>query len=109
MKGCNLPFYDYLDSYSDEFRRIIETALIQHPSLLGVHEVADDLFYASYEEQWKELGYDHLEQVFFSFDDEYEDYLQRHTSKNSATLEGCATAFLDGDSQYEPSCSLEKH
>ena len=35
-KGCDLPFYDFLDSYSDEFQRIVTEAKGNHPSLLDV-------------------------------------------------------------------------
>ena len=99
-EGCRLPFYDWIDSYVAEFQRIAEQAKVDFPSLLGVHEVDDDLFYASNEEQWKTLGYDHLEQVFFELGEDCEDYGKRHKQKsNETTLEGSATAFVTTDGE----------
>ena len=43
-RGCVLPFYDYLDSYPDEFQRIATAAKNEHPSLIGIHEVDDQHF-----------------------------------------------------------------
>lgn len=95
VKGLNLPFYDLLDSYEAEFAKVCEEAKLNHPSLMGVHEVSDEIFYATYEAQWESLGYSHLEQIFFEFDKKYEDYVHQRTKKKGATLEGHAVAFLD--------------
>lgn len=35
-KGCDLPFYDYLDSYEEEFQRIVALAKAECPSLVHV-------------------------------------------------------------------------
>jgi len=43
--GCDLPFYDYLDSYTEEFERVVAAGRSAFPSLMGVHEVDDDDYY----------------------------------------------------------------
>jgi hypothetical protein len=92
-RGCTLPFYDYLDSYADEFQRIADAARVEHPSLLGVHEVDDPIF-AENEKNWSKLGYGDLQQIFFGFDKEVPDY---GTGPLNANMCGSMTAFLDND------------
>lgn len=92
-RGCKLPFYDYLDSYSDEFQRIAITAKKEHPSIIGIHEV-DDRTFATSEECWSQLGYADLQQVFFNIERCFSDY---GTASPDANLCGSMTAFLDAD------------
>lgn len=72
-RGCILPFYDYLDSYADEFQRIAQAARTKHPSLLGVHEV-DDAIFSGNEKHWSQLDYGDLQQIFFSIEEGVSDY-----------------------------------
>jgi len=92
-RGCQLPFYDYLDSYADEFQRIADAARIEHPSLLGVHEV-DDAIFAENEKNWPKLGYSDLQQIFFQIEEDVPDY---GTGSLDANLCGSMSAFLDKD------------
>ena len=92
-RGCVLPFYDYLDSYADEFHRIADAAKAEHPSLLGVHEV-DDIIFAENEKNWSRLGYGDLQQIFFNLVDDVPDY---GTESLDANLRGSMSAFLDKD------------
>ena len=92
-RGCVLPFYDYLDSYADEFHRIADAAKAEHPSLLGVHEV-DDAVFAENEKNWSKLGYGDLQQIFFDIEEEVPDY---GTGSLNANLRGSMSAFLDKD------------
>lgn len=71
-RGCDLPFYDLLDSYPEEFRRIVEWAKLEYPSLLSVLEVEDTVF-ARPQDHWDELGCGKLTQVFFG-DNNLADY-----------------------------------
>jgi len=89
-RGCVLPFYDCLDSYSDEFHRIATAAKAEHPSLIGIHEVDDDTF-AEPEKHWSELGYGDLQQVFFHVGDNVPNY---GAGSLDANLCGAMTAFL---------------
>src|SRR4051794_26218781 len=41
-KGCDLPFYDYLDSYEEEFQRLVVLAKAEYPSLVRVRLVNGD-------------------------------------------------------------------
>jgi hypothetical protein len=91
MRGCVLPFFDYLDSYPDEFKRVADKAIAEHPTLVAVHEV-DDKVFEKPENHWEELGYGHLKQVFFTIGDEFADYGKRSLDAN---LAGHTTAFLD--------------
>jgi hypothetical protein len=92
-RGCVLPFYDFLDSYEDEFHRIADAAKAEHPSLLGVHEV-DDQSYFEDVLNWSKLGYGHLNQVFFDIEDSVPGYGRKGTD---ATMCGCMSTFLDAD------------
>lgn len=92
-RGCVLPFYDYLDSYLDEFQRIATAAKKEHPSLIGIHEV-DDRTFATSENNWSQLGCGDLRQVFFNIDGNYSDY---GAASPDANLCGSMTAFLDSD------------
>ena len=52
-QGCNLPFFDFLDSYEEEFRRVVAWAKNTFPSLHGVFEVSAELLA-------DDAGYQHL-------------------------------------------------
>lgn len=92
-RGCMLPFYDFLDSYSDEFQRIVAAAKAQYPSLLGVHEVDDATFYNSHE-SGSELGYANLQHVSFDTDEDVPDYGAEDLTANMC---GSMSAFYDAD------------
>lgn len=88
--GCDLPFYDYLDSYAEKFEQIAKGALKTYPSLRDVHEVDDPTFRSK---NWAKLGYGDWRQVQVHFDDKYEnDYGGAVTDEN---LCGCASIFYD--------------
>lgn len=92
-RGCNLPFYDYLDSYEDEFKRTVTAAMASHPSLLGVHEVDDDC-YADTEHDWSKFGYNDLTQILFSIGNDVVDYGAKSLDAN---LSGSMSAFHDSN------------
>jgi hypothetical protein len=92
-RGCILPFYDHLDSYADEFRRIADAAQAEYPSLLGVHEV-DDAIFSDNEKNWPKLGYGDLQRIVFGIEDGVSDY---DTVSADANLRGSMSAFLDPD------------
>jgi hypothetical protein len=88
--GCDLPFYDYLDSYTEKFEQIAKNALKGHPSLREIHEVDEPTFHAK---SWAKLGYGNWRQVQVHYDDKYEnDYGKAATDEN---LCGCASIFYD--------------
>lgn len=88
-RGCDLPFYDYLDSYSDEFRRTAQEAKRRYRTLMDVREVSEDVYK---EGDWASVGYGHLEQILFSTDDAASDYGDKGTSGD---IRGCTVAFHD--------------
>lgn len=89
--GCDLPFYDFLDSYADEFERIIVEAKGQYPTLVNVHEVDDGVYRKT---DWSDLGYVGYQQIIFSTDDALDDY-GTHNAK--ANLCGRTSAFTCPD------------
>lgn len=72
MRGCDLPFYDFLDSYEDRFHQIAAAALSRYPTLMGIHEVKGDL--EDGPEDWSLLGYGDLEQLRFDIGEDTPDY-----------------------------------
>jgi hypothetical protein len=92
-RGCILPFYDFLDSYADEFQRIGASAMKSHWSLLGIHEVEHELFAAS-DQNWPRLGYADLDQIVFDLGDAAPGYGEKGID---ATLAGSMTAFFDAN------------
>lgn len=90
--GCDLPFYDFLDSYEEEFRRIVTTAIQQFPTLLSIHEVDDAEFL---QPDWANFGVDAAKQVFFNIDERFAQYGKGSNSK--ANIRGSATFFLGDD------------
>lgn len=67
-KGCVLPLYDFLDSYEDEFKKIVTWAKTEFRSLDDVFERSPD----EMDNDWKRLGLpDDWQQIFFSCDDEH--------------------------------------
>ena len=96
-KGCDLPFYDFLDSYETEFNRLVAWAKETCPSLHGVFEISNGDFDS--ETDWGRLGLpaDWM-QVFFVCDDETAtSYTARDSSAN---LRGAATGFHDPSGRF---------
>jgi hypothetical protein len=91
MRGYDLPFYDFLDSYADEFKNISVWARTNYLSLIKVAEVADHVF-ESPQDHWEELGCGGLTQLFFNHSDEFSDYGQKSAEAN---LAGHTIAFHD--------------
>jgi len=108
--GCDLPFFDFLDSYEEEFGRIVTTAIQQFPSLLSIHEVDDSEYL---QPDWPKYGVDADKQVFFDIDERFAQYGKNRNSK--ANIRGSATFFLDDNGGYKsvvliprsPKCSFE--
>ena len=72
-RGCRLGFYELLDSYGDEFRRVAAAAVESHPTLLGVHEIDEEAYHAE-KTDWGVLGYGGTTQWIFEAGAGYEDY-----------------------------------
>lgn len=90
LAGCDLPFYDYIDNYQDEFNCIRDSALNDRPSLHAVREVnASELNADSFEGEVP----NNFKQVFFSIPDECEGYANSRDVQ--ANLRGNATFFLE--------------
>jgi hypothetical protein len=89
--GCDLPFYDFLDSYAEEFERTITEAKRTCPSLAGVHEVEDSVYRRP---DWSALGHGDLQPMKLKTDDEIGDYTS-HSGFGKANLCGLMTMFRD--------------
>jgi hypothetical protein len=108
-KGCNLPFYDGIDSAEEEFHRLVVWAKEQCRSLHAVFEaegkLIDDAASLGLPADW--------EQVTFDMDDQVaESYLARDSKAN---LRGMTVAFRDAKGEFHtvilviknPDCSFE--
>lgn len=88
--GCNLPFYDYLDSYVEEFEQISKMARQRYPTLRAIHEAEDSTYFSK---DWSKNGYGGLKLLPINFDEQYKgDY---GLSRNDANLCGCTAIFHD--------------
>ena len=103
MRGCNLPFYDYLDSYTQVFHKFANEAVKNQPSLLGVHELDEDA--NTVELDWSSLGYKNLEQIFFDIDGELDDYGKGSADAN---LSGSMTAFRNENGELKSIITIQK-
>ncbi|MFO0806737.1 MAG: hypothetical protein U0791_26830 [Gemmataceae bacterium] len=88
-KGCDLPFYDLMDSYEDEFRRIVADAKRRFSSIVDVHEVDEQTYRAC---DWPALGYSGLQQVIFNSEDAAPRYGEQESEANVC---GYTSAFFD--------------
>lgn len=67
-RGCDLPFYDFLDSYEAEFAKLVDEFMASHPTLIGIHEVEAE---ESDSTDWGRFGGSaDWRQVFYSCDDD---------------------------------------
>jgi hypothetical protein len=93
QRGCEQKFYDYLDSYIDAFHREAGSAVEQFTSLLGVHEVDDQQYYASCDGTFvASVGYTGLTQIFVKTTDVGDEYLADDRKSN---VNGATVAFRD--------------
>jgi len=96
-KGCVLPFYDTLDSYETEFKRLVTWAKTEFRSLHAVFEASP----AELEDEgdWVQIGLPaDWVQVRFQCDDELaSSYSVRDTTAN---LRGATTGFHDADGGF---------
>lgn len=89
-KGCFLPFYDFLDSYEDEFKKVVAWARTEFRSLHDVFELLPD----EMDNDWKRLGLPgDWQQIFFKCDDEHA--ASYNDDDPNANLRGGAVGFLD--------------
>lgn len=101
--GCDLAFYDFLDSYADEFNEIIETALQSHKSLHAVNELPLKLVRNT---DWTKYAPADFKQLHFELPDDQEDYAKQNTKSN---LNGHATFFLDSSECLRSIITIEKN
>jgi len=67
-RGCDLPFYDFLDPYETEFAKLVDEFSALLPTLIGVYEVAQDELDST---DWGRFGgASDWQQVFYRSDDE---------------------------------------
>ena len=105
IRGRNPQFLDYIDSYAEEFNRVTALAAADHPTLLGVHEVSDEIF-SSPEQHWAELGCGGFSQIFFTIGDEFADYGK---GEMDANLAGATIAFHDPSGSIRTAILIKKN
>lgn len=101
LRGIDLPFYDYYDSYFDEFRKVVAEAKEQFPSLLGVFEVEDSEYYGHDRSQFAAT----MQQILWHSDSEYVGYGTRQDESN---INGYTNAFLSEDGQVKTLVVIRK-
>ena len=90
QRGINVPFYEFHDSYFEEFGKVAEQARQQFPSLLGIFEVEDAEYYVADRSQFAP----ELEQIFWDTKAEQNGY---GTARDSSNVNGCTNAFMAED------------
>lgn len=106
QRGYEQKFYDFLDSYVEAFKREAAQAENDFPSLLGVHEVEDEEYYATDQSPlFARLGHSGLTQVFFIGTDVDEDYLARDRKSN---INGTTIALRDEANQLKTLVLIRK-
>ena len=105
-KGCVLPFFDTLDSFEAEFKKLVAWAKTDFPSLHEVFEVSPADLDA--EGDWGRLGLPgDWVQVRFDCDDELAaSYTARDTTAN---LRGATTGFHDGSGGFHTIIQVVKN
>lgn len=88
--GINLPFYEFYDSYYDEFQHIARQAMQSYPSLIAVTEV-DDLAYFSQDRSAFSGG---LTQIFWESEGVADGYAEQDRNVN---INGLANGFKTAD------------
>lgn len=96
--GCDLPFYDLLDSYVDLFNQISSSALEAMPSLHGIFEVKDNDFRNTV---WSKYISEEYRQVKFEIDDRYSDYGKCKRGGSNCRFEGSATFFQKSGEEFK--------
>jgi hypothetical protein len=84
-----LPFYEYIDPYTDEFQKQVAEAKSKYPAIAGIHEVEDDMYHKP---DWAALGYGDFQKIVFHTDDPAHDY---GMPDDKANMCGYVNAFLD--------------
>jgi hypothetical protein len=94
--GCDLPFYDFLDSWEEEFNRIKLRAIDEFQSLVGIHEVDKKTFFAP---NYADYGCDPTTLVDFDLGERFTNY-GRKSATTQVNMQGATTYFLDGDGGF---------
>lgn len=96
-KGCDLPFYESIDSAEDEFNRLVAWAKSTRWSLRGVFEMPYDEI--DIEADWQRFGIpDDWVQLKYDCSDELaESYTARDKKAN---LRGAATGFRNKNGEF---------
>lgn len=97
LAGCDLPFFELLDSYESLYRRIEDEARKSFDTLVGIHEVDR---YQYLKTNWERLGYGGWEQLTFIIDDEFASYGKAMGSKDPANIVGSCTYFKHPDGGF---------
>jgi hypothetical protein len=106
-RGCDLGFYDYLDSFEKEFELLVTEAKKTYPCLMGIHEVDDELWS---NHSWDKLGYGDYEQVIFEDPNLPGEYGKRskHLNPKSLEMAGFASAFIDREGTVRAAISMKR-
>ena len=86
QRGINVPFYDFYDSYYEEFKKVVLDATKQFPSLIGIFEVEDKDYFGTDRSHFAPG----MEQIFWRSEGEQNGY---GTSNDDSNVNGYVNAF----------------
>ena len=101
QRGINLPFYDYYDSYFDEFLRVAAEAKQQFPSLLNIVEADDEEYFGTDRSRFA-AG---MQQIFWRTEAEENGY---GTSRDKSNVNGYTNAFIKEDGEVKTLVVIRK-
>lgn len=91
-RGCDLPFYDFLDSYESEFAKLVDEFSVSQPTLIGIHEVEEKELDST---DWERFGGTaNLQQIFYDCDD---DVASTYGEDKKANVKGNTVTLRDSD------------
>ncbi len=76
--GCDLPFYDFLDSYDREFHRIASESIESIPTLLDIQEIDQE----GRDDSARPYEFHGYKQVFFELDGRFAQYVEKNPKAN---------------------------
>jgi hypothetical protein len=95
QRGIDLPFYDYYDSYVEEFKKTAALAMQQFGSLLGIVEVEDGDYFGTDRSKFAPG----MRRIFWNSDDEPTGYGTSGGDKSN--INGFTNAFENEEGQVK--------
>lgn len=103
QRGVDLPFYDYYDSYYDEFARVVSQAKAAYRSLMDVVELED----RDYFEADRSALAPGMDQIFWHTEQEQNGY-GTGSGSDESNINGYTNAFRDRDGRVRTLVVIRK-